>query len=369
MVKRFITNLVTITFFSVILISCKQQQETVLPQVKPLIEAVYASGFVVAKNEYQLFSQAEGYLAEKLVHDGDLVKKGDPLFIIEGNQQSARFTIARENYAMAVRNYGDDSPVLRELIAARDAAYKKFQFDSLNFVRYTNLLESNATARAEYDRMKLAYENSANEYALQRSRLERMRNQLYLELQNARHQLQIASDESGRYVVRSDIDGKVFRTMKERGELVRRYEAVAIIGNDNSFYLQLQVDELDINRVKAGQEIVVKIDAYPGKLFRSTVDKVYPMINQQQQSVRVDATLQDPLPGVFSGLAVEANIIIRQKEKALVVPKSALLNGDSLRIRTGSEETFVKVRRGLETFDEVEIVEGLSGNEEVIVNR
>ncbi len=42
---------------------------------KPLTEAVYASGLVVAQDEYQVFAQVDGYLAEKMVSDGDAVKK------------------------------------------------------------------------------------------------------------------------------------------------------------------------------------------------------------------------------------------------------------------------------------------------------
>ena len=99
--------------------------------------------------------------------------------------------------------------------------------------------------------------------------MNKIKNQLYVELQNPKSQLQIAGDESGRYIVRSQIDGTVFKTMKEKGELVRRNEAVAMVGMDDAFYLQLNVDEVDVQRLKAGQEVLAKIDAYPGKVSRA----------------------------------------------------------------------------------------------------
>ena len=84
--------------FSLFLLgACQNNQELLKPQVKPLIEAVYASGFVVSKDEYEVYSQAEGYLSEKLVADGEDVKQGDPLFIIESDQQSSRYQLAKEN--------------------------------------------------------------------------------------------------------------------------------------------------------------------------------------------------------------------------------------------------------------------------------
>lgn len=354
-------------FCFLILTACQNNQELLKPQVKPLMEAVYASGFVVARDEYQVYSQAEGYLSEKLVMDGGEVKKGDPIFIIEADQQSARYRLAKENYEMAIRNYREDSPVLNELRTAIETSKTKMQYDSLNFVRYTNLMQRNATTRSEFDRIKLLYDNSRNEYALQKSRYEKARNQLYIDVQNAKTQLQIAGDESGHYIVRSQVNGKVFKTMKEKGELVRRNEAVAVIGNDSMFYLQLSVDELDVQRVKVGQDVLVKIDAYPSKVFRARTTKIYPMINKQQQSIRVDADLTEPLPGSFSGLALEANIIIRQKEKALVIPKTALLPGDSVTVKTTDGIRKIKVVKGIETLDEVEIMEGLDTMGSLIV--
>ena len=353
---------------SLVVASCNTKDDGTKPTMKPLMEAVYASGFVVSKDEYQIFAQAEGYLANKLVDEGATVKKGDPLFILESGQQSARYSIAKETYALAEKNYRDDSPVVRELKAAMESARTKKQFDSTNFARYSNLIKSNATSQSEYDRVKLAYENSMNDYILQRSRYERTRNQLLLDLQNARNQLLIASDESGRYIVCSEVDGLVFMTAKEKGELVRRNELLAIVGKKDAFYLQLNVDELDVQRVKEGQEVLVKIDAYPQKVFRAKISKVYPMVDRRQQAVQADANLLEALPGNFSGLAVEANIIIRKKDQAIVIPKSKLLPGDSVLIRTENGTEKVKVTRGIETLDEVEIQEGLDTNKFLVNN-
>jgi HlyD family secretion protein len=342
-----------------ILSSCGNSNDGVKPEVKPLMEAVYASGFVVSKDEYELYAQAEGYLADKLVEEGDAIKKGEPLFVIQSGQQPARQQIARETYELAAKNYRDDSPVLKELKAAKETAHSKMKFDSLNFVRYTNLLKSSATSQGEFDRIKLLHENSRNEYILQNSRYERTKNQLYLDWQNAKNQLVIASDESGRYIVRSDFDGLVYMTAKEKGELVRRNELIGVVGKKDAFYLELNIDELDVQRVKEGQEVFVKIDAYPEKTFRGSITKVYPMVDRRQQSVRADAEINEALPGWFSGLALEANIIIRKKDQALVIPKSKLLAGDSVVIQSEDGDKKIKVTTGIETLDEVEIIEGL----------
>ncbi len=349
--------LVVLTVF---LASCGNRGSYKNPTLKPLIEAVYASGFVVSKNEYQVFAQVEGYVTEIVASEGTEVKKGDVIFVIESQQQNARYRMAKESYDMARGNYQNGSPVLNELEAAIRSATTKLQFDSVNLVRFTNLLKQNATTRSEYDRIGLVYENSKNDLLLQQSRYHKVKNQLFLELKNAENQLKIASEESGRYSVRSEVDGRVYKTLKEKGELARRNEAVAILGSKDSFYMQLSVDEMDIRKVKEGQEVWVKIDAFADQTFHATVSKVHPLVDSRQQSLRVDADFTEPLVRGFSGLAVEANIVIQKREKTIVIPKSALLPGDSVLIQTASGNQKVKIKKGIETLDEVEVLEGLN---------
>jgi HlyD family secretion protein len=350
---------------TILLAGCNNGGNEIKPQVKPLMEAVYASGYLYARNQYEVFAQAEGYVLEQVVQDGSDIRKGEPIYILESGQQSSRFDLARKNYSLARDNYQDGSPVLNEVVAAMNSARTKMQFDSVNFVRYSNLLKRNATSKAEYDRFSLTYENARNEFLLHQSRYDRLKRQLYLELENAKSQLSIAGNESGRYILKSEIDGRVFKTLKDKGELVRRGEVVAVVGNKNEYYLELAVDEVDINKVKTGQDVLVTIDAFPDRVFNAKVSSVYPIVNLQQQSIRVDAVLSDSLPGFYAGLAVEANIVIRRNDHALVLPRNMVRN-DTVFIQTDDGIMPAKIVRGIQTFEEVEVVSGIDSNSLVV---
>jgi len=347
-------------------VACTSKNDVVRPQVKPLIEAVYASGVIVAEQEYQVTSQVDGYLAEVLAEEGDSIQKGQPLFLIESTQQNARLQIAKEQFELAQLNYKARSPVLQELEAASASAYSKFQFDSVNYARYANLLKQRATTQLEFDRAKLALDNSRNDFLLQQSRLEKTRNQLRLEYENARRQLDIAREETGRYEVRSEINGKLLVIQKEKNELVRRGEAIAVAGDAGNFYLRLTVDELDVRKVQQGQTVLVKLEAYGDKVFEGVITKVYPQVDARQQSLRVDARLRDELDYWLSGLSVEANIVIQKKESALVIPRSLLLEGDSVWVRASDADLKMKITKGIETLEEVEIISGLTRDSELI---
>ena len=346
--------------------ACQDRTETVQVQQQEIIEAVYASGYLVPDEEYQLFAQAEGVVVQKLVEEGAEVEAGAPLYVLGSTQQDARIADVRERFRLALLNLSESSPVLQELRAVLQAAQTKLAYDSVNYHRYKNLHNAGATSPAEFDRMRLAYESSRSEYVAQKNRLQRTMNQLQQELSSARSQLNIAADESGRYTVRSDRAGKVYYTAKRVGELVKRNELLATLGKSNQYHLELQIDELDIRKVALGQEVLTELDAFPGQVFRARVSKIYPQVSAKEQAVRVEAAFVDSLPQGFSGLSAEGNIIIARKQQALVIPKDALVGEDSVWVRQEGEEQKVRIQKGIETLDKVEVVAGLDASAQLL---
>jgi HlyD family secretion protein len=348
--------------------ACQSNGGYVQPETKPLIEAVYASGFLKTSDEYTVLAEGEGRVQEKLVSDGALVKKGEAIFILSADQPDARYQMARQNFELTKKNAAADSPILAELHFSLNSLATKKKFDSINFIRFQNLINQNATTRVEYDRAKLTYENSVNEYNAARNRFTKTKSDLTLALENARQQLLIAGDESGRQVVRSLMDGRLLSTKKEVGEVVRRGEQLALIGKADSYYLQLSVDEQDIRKLQVGQKVLFKADAFADTVFEGMVSKIYALVDTRQQSLRVDVSIPANFPSSFSGLAVEANIIIREKKDALVLPKN-IVQDDSVWIEREGERIKIPIARGIETMDEVEILSGLDSNSRVLTKK
>ncbi len=348
---------------------CTSRDEKINPSVKPLLETVYASGFVKAKDEYQVFADGEGYILQKHIEEGAEVKVGDLLYTLSTKQGQARSEIAKQNLQYAKRNNNLQSPILNELKAALASAKTKKEFDSINYVRYLNLWNQKAVARIELDKMKLAFDNAKNEYELIGNRYKKALLDVENNVFNAKQQVTIAEEDADKNQIRSMLQGRVFSLKKEKGEWVRRGESVAIIGQANSFFLTLQIDEVDIDKVKVGQNILVKADAYPDKIFKARLSKIYPLVNVRHQALQIDAELIDALPQSFSGLAVEANIIIRENAKALTVPTQAILPGDSVWVEEKGKPLKKKVQTGIRTFDEVEIVNGVDSQTVVLIKK
>jgi HlyD family secretion protein len=83
-------------------------------------------------------------------------------------------------------------------------------------------------------------------------------------------------------------------------------------------------------------------------------------MNEQSKSFTIEAAFVKQLATLYPKLTCEANIIIQQKTNALTIPRSYLLTGDSVIIEKRKKR---KVIIGLEDFQKVEIVSGLTSIE------
>lgn len=360
----------TSLFFLAIAISfsaCKKSGKGIRAEIKDINESVYASGNIYPKNEYKVFANADGFLTEIFKQEGDTIQKDELLFKIESDIQNARNKSAAEIYRKSLENIGPNSPVISEMENNLKSSLEKLKNDSINYFRFKALIEKNAVSKADFEKAELSYNISKNDVAAKKSGLAKLKNQLFVDYQNAEANYKITEKDADNFSVKSLINGLVYEINKEQGEAVRKNETLAIIGSKNDFYIHLNVDELDISKIKIGQQVLVKIDVFGNKIFEAKVSKIYPKLNKQDQSFKVEAEFENEKPSHFYGLTVEANILIQHKKEALVIPKSYLIGNDSLWIDKGQGKEKVKIEKGIENIDFVEVVSGIDQNTEVFM--
>ena len=348
-------------------ISCGNNHETIHPEYRVLTEAVYASGNLYPANEYKVSANADGFLTQRLVNAGDRVFKDQLLFAIENDMQQIKANSSALIYKQALDNYHDGSPALAELKLAINSAGEKLKNDSINFSRYQNLFRQNAVSKVEFDKAKLTFTISGNELKQRKDSYQKLKNQLFVELQQAESNYRVNFKDANNYLVKSRINAMVFDVYKEPGEAIRRNEPIALLGDAEKSYLKLQVDELDIPRILVGQKVLVKLDIDKNKIYEARVSKVYPKLNVEDQSFRVDAEFIGASPKNLYGLTVEANIILHDRVKRLTIPKTALAGTDSVWTKIDGEEKKVVIKTGIENFEFVEIKGGITTSSEIIV--
>lgn len=79
--------------------------------------------------------------------------------------------------------------------------------------------------------------------------------------------------ENGPYI-RSPINGQVVKCDVTLNQVVAAATPVAVIADTNNAYINANIEETDITKIKEGQDVSVKLDAYPGKKFNAHVEEI-----------------------------------------------------------------------------------------------
>jgi len=345
-----------------LLFSCGEPEEKILPQRIRLTESVYASATIQPDSLYQVYAAVSGILDRNLVDEGDLVLKGTPLLQIINNAPKLNTENARLSMQLAQENYNGSSAILKGLEDEIRAATLSFQNDSINFYRQKRLWEQQIGSKVEFDNRKLAYELSLNNKLLLESRYDRTKNELQTQVLQARNNYEATKINTKDFTVTSKINGMVYALLKEPGEIVTTMEPLAAVGSDSVFVIELLVDEVDIVKLRIGQKALITLDAYSSDVFTATVNKIYPRKDERSQTFAIEAIFANPPKTLYPGLAGEGNIIISEKENAITIPKAYLIEGNKVRTTDG----IVEVTVGRQNLERIEILEGIDENTALI---
>ena len=353
-----------LTFFSILfllIISCKKKQEQTKPLEEKITASAYASGIVKTKNQYQVFSTVNGLIAELLVTEGDMVKKDQPIIrlvntAVHLNKENAEIAA---DYAATRTN----AEKLSELKNNVDLAKIQMDNAALLFQKQTNLWKEDIGTKNELDQRELAFKAATTAYEVAKLKYTQLQKQISFQEKQSQKNVEISSTVASDYTIKSNCDGKVFSILKQKGELVTTQTPVALIGDATVNYLELQVDEYDIAKIKLGQKILLTMDSYKGEVFEALVSKIYPYMNDRSKSFTVEATFVKQPPTLYPNLTCEANIVLQEKEKVITIPRNYLMSGDYVLLENKEKR---KVTTGLKDYQKVEIVNGLTVNDVII---
>lgn len=337
------------------------------PQKKDIVETVYASGKIIADSEYAVYALSAGMITKKLVKDGDTVKRNQPLLIIRHYAQASKMEAAQSGYQLAQSNLSEKSGILNDLKLSIKNAATKLTNDSLQYVRLKKLWQEDIGTQSNVDNAYTNYVVSMNQKKSAEEKYYAALNDLAVSLQNARSQLTSAQSDLDNYIIRSKNDGTVFQTFKEEGEAVRANDIVALLGKTSERIIRLAIDQQDIEKIKPGQDVLLRTDVTGNTIYHATVRSVYPIMNEADQTFRADAVFTVSAQQPYIHSSVEANIIIQKKEHVLLVPKKALLPNDSIRLLRNGRITTVALKTGIRNIDEVEVLSGLDASSQIVL--
>lgn len=332
------------------------------PAVGSITESVYASGIIKSENQYTVYATVSGVLQKIKVTPGQTIAKGQTLFQIESDKAS----LTTENARLAYQLSNENSRYIQDKIAEMETkvqmAKDKLVVDQSVYNRNKNIKQYKVISEVEYERVELTYKNSKSNYETAVKQLSQLKLQLKNDQSRNSNNLKISEKSQSDFEVKSAFSGELFDVLVKEGTLITSQMPLAVIGEKNKYLLELDVDENDMVKVILGQKIVVTLDSYKGKVFEAKVDKIYPIMDERSRTFKIEAHFDNPPAKLYPNLTAEANIIIQTKKNALTIPKSYLID-DKFVLVNENEKRQVKI--GLNDYQNVEILEGLTAGETI----
>jgi HlyD family secretion protein len=184
----------------------------------------------------------------------------------------------------------------------------------------------------------------------------------------------IAAIEATLELVRLDVpfDGTVTAVESKPGDSVSPGTISFRIDDLSHLLVDVEVPEVDINRIETGQRTLMTFDAIQGREYQGIVTNVARVGTQQQGLVNfiVTVELTDPDEAVLPGMTAAVNLVVAQLDDVLLVPNRAVRLRDGQRVvyilRNGTPEA-VNVTIGASSETVSEVIEGDLRVGEVIV--
>lgn len=351
-----------LTLLTLLFISCGKSTETGTVEERPITESVYASGFIKAVGQYDVYPVTSGLLKSILVKEGEAVKKGTPLFLIDNSISTFNAENARIAMEQSLDKASSSSNVLGELELRLKLSEAKYLNDSILYSRQQQLWNEKVGSKVELERRELTLKASQTEYAALRNQYQQLKKDLDRNKQQSSNAYRIASRQESDFTISSQTDGTVYTIYREQGEMVSPATPVAVVGATGSFFIELQIDEFDIVKVKTGQPVYVSLDSYRGEVFEAVVTAIAPLMNPKSRSFTVEASFTHAPDRLYPNLTAEANILVAKSDKSLVVPAPYLMAGNKVLI---SEKDTATVKTGISNTEWVEITGGLKAGQTI----
>ncbi|MGH7785727.1 MAG: efflux RND transporter periplasmic adaptor subunit [Candidatus Binatia bacterium] len=302
------------------------------------------SGYVVTGDRYvSVGVRVAGRIDRYFVEEGQSVRKDDPLVQLDDRDYraalagiDARIASARANQALA------------------DADLR----------RGNELSGAGVISQQELDVL-------VNRAAVARAAL----GQLDAELQQARVNLDYTT-------LRAPAEGVVLAKLKEVGEIAvpggfSGSGDLIRLANLSDMRAEVDVNEADLNRVSLGQPAQVAPDAYPEARYAAKVVKLYPQVDRQKGTLKVEVHILEPDAKLLPDMSARVTFLQppeagKVEEPAVLVPAAAVqrdTQGDSIvwLVRDG-RATRQRIETGGDVAGKVRVTSGLQGGETVVVS-
>jgi len=365
------------------------KEEIIIPVRTALVEKgevnsfLKVTGVVEANETVRVTSEIMGQAKEVKVKDGEEVNKGDILIAL-GDEQ-IKIQVAQAQATLDSIQASSDKIKSgarpQEIKQAESALLQaKLNRDSVeeNYLRMEKLFLEKAISQQQYEQAKNQYEIADVQYQSAQESYELVIEgaaeedikSIEAQVRQTKAALDMAKYQLKNTQITAPISGKVTSITVSTGEMVSPSIPLLSIIDVSRIFVKVGISEKDISKIKEGQKVNLEIDAFLEEKFQGEVVSKGVAVDQISKTLEVKIEILQPEVDIPVGVFARGDILVKTNQDALIIPSSALTRKkDGIYVYV-IEEGIARQKEivlGIIQDERVEILDGLSGEEEIVV--
>lgn len=343
-------------------------------------ENIPVNGIVLPISTIYLDALEGGRVEEKLVEDGAILKKGDPILRLSNtdlelslvNQETQVYNLltqmqisqnaARQNTINKLNQYTDVESGLIEAKRLYELNKKLYDKDAIG---RQDLIKTENDFNYQKERMQLSKQILSQDSLAIKQEKEQAQSS-YARTQNA---LELMRRKVADLVVRAPVDGQITSLDAEIGQSKNKGERLGQIDVLSGFKVRADIDEHYISRIYNGQTGRFTMG---GQNYVLTINKVYTQVTNGR--FQVDMQFDETVPeGIRRGQTLQIRLALSDEKQALMIPKGGFFQqtGGNWIFKIsedGSKAYRVAITLGSQNTEYYEVLSGLEPGDKVITS-
>jgi HlyD family secretion protein len=293
-----------------------------------------ATGTIESK-DITISSKVVGEIKELRFDEGDEVKQGDTIILIDNESSTIQLKQAEANRIISesqlelLKNGARREDIIQaeEMVNQAETNYNQAAIDKN---RMQELFDSQSISKKQLEDIITKYEVTLAQYNSSKENLTKMRNLARpeeIKQAEAKYKQSLANEELIRKYIRdsyvvSPINGYIVKKYVEEGENVNAMSSLLKISDLSVVELMIYVSEEELGKVKLGQKAEVSVDAFPDKTFDGTVTFISPEAEFTPKNIQtkdertklvfgVKIKIPNPTLDIKTGMPADAKVIIQ----------------------------------------------------------
>ncbi len=351
--------------------------ETVSAERGDIVQTVVASGRVMTPQRVSVGAVVTERVARIPVEEGQSVKRGDTLVVLDDSDERAAIAQAQAAVAQAearirqIREVGLPAAGQGLAQAQANLVQAQQQFDRAQDLKAKGFVSQSALDDAKRNR-------DVAQSQLESARLQVASNRPtgsdYLVAQTALAQARAAVGAAqarlDQTIIHAPVDGTLIGRNVEPGDVVQPGKELMLLAPAGETQIIVEIDEKNLSQLKLGQKAVASADAYPQQRFDAELFYINPGIDALRGAVEVKLRVPAPPGYLRQDMTASVDIEVGQHRNVVNIPSGAVFDAAGPQPWVLAIEGHHAVKRpvklGLKGEGRVEVVAGLAAGDNLV---